>query len=519
MQNDKVPYNVLSDEYHLMYLRKSRADNPDESVEEVLAKHESMLQEMAIRELGHKIPEECIIREVVSGESIEERPGMMDLLSRIENPAVKMVWVVDPARLSRGDLESCGKIVNVFRYSSTNVKTLQMVYDLSNKMHRKFFEQELTRSSDFLEYTKEILYRGRVLAVSQKGAYIGNTPPFGYDKIKIDGVNSLTPNDDADAVRLVFDLYVNHGMTYLKIARHLDSLGIKPTTSKQWEGCSIRSMLKNVHYVGMVKWGTHKTERVYENGEVRKRRGIPVDPEETIIAPGKHQAIVTQELFDAAQERLNNNPRAKWDAPLQNPLAGLIFCKHCGKAMVQHPYKHARTRIECRGRKNGCVTRSTYLDDVVNAVVFALEAEHLPELEAKLQNNDGQSFVIQQKQLQKMRLELEELKQQEGKQYDLLEKGFYTEEKFIERNKALHIEMEALKGRIFEASKTLPKEVDYQKKIITLQKAVAGMRDDNISILAKNKLLKAIVGRVEYETVGWEGKGKMQYKLHVSLLV
>lgn len=519
MQNSKVPYNVMSDEYHLMYLRKSRADSPDESVEEVLSKHESMLQEMAIRELGHKIPEECIIREVVSGESIEERPGMMDLLSRIENPAVKMVWVVDPARLSRGDLESCGKIVNIFRYSSTNVKTMQMVYDLSNKMHRKFFEQELTRSSDFLEYTKEILYRGRVLAVQQKGAYIGTTAPFGYDKAKIDGVNSLVPNENADAVRLVFDLYVNQGYTYLQIARHLDSLGVKPMNSKQWERCSIRAILKNVHYIGMVKWGTHKTERVYENGEVKKKRNMPVDPDETIIAPGKHRALVTQEIFDAAQERLNNNPRYHWGSPLQNPLAGLMFCKCCGRAMVQRQYKKARTRIECRGRVNTCTTRSTFLDDVVEAVVVALELEHLPELEAKLQNNDGQSFVIQQKQLQKMRLELEDLKRQEEKQYELLEKGFYTEEKFLVRNKALHSEMEALKGRIFEASKTLPKEVDYQKKIVTLQNAIAAMRDENISIKEKNKLLKTIVKRIEYETTGWEGKGKMQYKLHISLLV
>ena len=41
---------------YLIYLRKSRQDNPDESVEEVLAKHELILQEYAQRELGHTIP-------------------------------------------------------------------------------------------------------------------------------------------------------------------------------------------------------------------------------------------------------------------------------------------------------------------------------------------------------------------------------------------------------------------------------------------------------------------------------
>ena len=58
---------LIKDGTYLMYLRKSRADNPDESVEEVLAKHEKLLQDYFMRELGHRIPEDCIYREVVSG--------------------------------------------------------------------------------------------------------------------------------------------------------------------------------------------------------------------------------------------------------------------------------------------------------------------------------------------------------------------------------------------------------------------------------------------------------------------
>ena len=57
----------------LLYLRKSRQDDPTETVEEVLAKHEAQLQEWAERELGARIPEENIYREIVSGESIDAR--------------------------------------------------------------------------------------------------------------------------------------------------------------------------------------------------------------------------------------------------------------------------------------------------------------------------------------------------------------------------------------------------------------------------------------------------------------
>lgn len=127
--------------------------------------------------------------------------------------------------------------------------------------------------------------------------------------------------------------------------------------------------------------------------------------------------------------------------------------------------------------------------------------------------------MIQQRQLKKMNEELEGLQAQELKQYEFLEKGIYSEDKFVERNKAIHAEMDALKSRIFEAKKVLPKQIDYGQKIVTLKKAISGLRDDSISIEAKNKLIKAIVKRIDFEYLGWEGKGKVRYKLHIQLLI
>lgn len=511
-------FEDLTWEEILIYLRKSRADSPDESVEEVLAKHETMLQEKAESDFGKRIPEEHIFREVVSGETIEARPEMLKVLSIIENPKIKAVLVVEPQRLSRGDLEDCGKVVNAFRYSNTHVITLQMTYNLSNKMHRKFFEQELMRGNDYLEYTKEILLRGRILSV-QNGNYIGNIAPFGYDKHEIEGCPSLKPNQNADAVKLAFELYVNEGKTYLQIARHLDSLGVKPMNGDIWEKSSIRSMLKNPHYIGLVRFGYKKTDMVYENGRLVKKRSLPNEPEEVIIARGKHKAIVSEDIYKAAQEKMDNNPRAKIDAPLQNPFAGIIFCHKCGKAMAQHPYKTAKTRLECRQRKYGCDTKSTTLENVVESVVYALKNEQLPSLESKLKNNEGLSANIQKKQLDKLNEELTELKKQEDKQYELLEKGFYSEDVFSKRNGDLHKEMESLKTKIFEMKKNMPSEIDYNDKIIKLQDAIKGLSDGSISAEAKNKLLKAIIKRIEYEYVSYGGKGKVVYKLHIFLLL
>lgn len=514
---EKIPFNVLSTQAYIIYLRKSRADSQDESIEEVLSKHETLLQELAERELGGHIPEDCILREVVSGETIEERPEMNKLLSLIENPAVRGVLVVEPQRLSRGDLEDCGKVVNAFRYSNTKVLTTQMTYDLSNKMHRKFFEQELMRGNDYLEYTKEILLRGRILSV-QKGNYIGNTAPFGFNKIYDDIGPTLEHNEYAPAVQLVFDMYVNQGKTPLEIGRHLDSIGVKPMKGEIWEKSSIRAILKNEHYAGWVRFGGHKTERIYENGQLVKKRNMPVDPDDVIINKGRHKAIVCQELFDAAQATFGTKPRVKYNAPLKNILSGLMFCKKCGKAIALHPYKKAKDRYECRNR-NGCGSKSAAVEDVLNSLLFALENEELPKLQVMLENNEGASLAIQQKQLTKMKNELAELKKQEDRQYDLLEKGMYTEEKFAERHDRLVFEMKELKDRIYTVTQNLPKEIDYAKKIVTLEQAIKAVKCEDVSPKAKNVLLKSIIKRIDYEFKAHEGKGKVRYCLHIQLLL
>ena len=229
-----------------------------------------------------------------------------------------------------------------------------------------------------------------------------------------------------------------------------------------------------------------------------------------------------EELWERTQialkERAKLSTNNKFDAPLKNPLAGLFWCKKCGRSIKQHPYKHARDRFECSNRRI-CQTKSVAQDEVIDAIALILETEKLPELEVKLKNDDGKSAVIQRKQLEKLNKQLAELKEQEHKQYDFLERGIYSEEKFLERNKKLVAEMEELKTRIFNAKKEMPKEIDYAEKIVKLQDAIKCLRSDDMTAEVKNKILKAIIDRIEYELVGYEGFKQTKYKLHIFLLM
>ena len=165
----------------LDYLRKSRSDDPLLTVEEVLSKHETILDEWAEKHLGKKIPEENKYREVVSGETLKDCPEVQELLRRIESPRIRAVAVVEPQRLTRGDLEDIGRLMKLFKHTDTLIVTPERIYDLRDDYDWEAFERELKRGNDYLEYSKKILNRGKLLSVSQ-GNYIGSIPPFGYDK-------------------------------------------------------------------------------------------------------------------------------------------------------------------------------------------------------------------------------------------------------------------------------------------------------------------------------------------------
>lgn len=494
--------NVLTSELRnqiwLMYLRKSRQDNPDETVEEVLAKHEGILQEWSLRELGYMIPEECIYREIISGESIEERVEIQKVLSRIEDPRVAGVLVVEPQRLSRGDLLDCGTLMNTLRYTKTLVATPMMTYNMENKMERRFFQDELMRGRDYLEYTKEILSRGRIASV-KRGCFIGSVPPYGYDKITIGKDHTLTPNEEeAEVVRMIFDWFVNEGIGSTKIARRLNSMGIKSRNNDMWYERAVAQIIENKHYIGKVVFFRRKTEVVIEDGKQTKKR-VWQPENELLVVEGKHPPIVDAEIFEKAQGKKYNEPRVKKQTKLKAPLAGLLFCSKCGHNFIRHPYPHAATRMSCEYNSPPCM-KSAKESEIIDSIIVALEQSELPRLREKLENKQGDSAVIQQKVLEKLMKQMEEYKEQEETQYELLETKKYTQELFDRRNTALREKMQKCEDQIEQTRRNMPKAVDYAERIASMEEAIIALKDGSVPPAVQNKLLKKVIERIEITT-------------------
>lgn len=323
----------------IIYLRKSREEYFEgvTSVEFTLERHEQILQTWAQNTLGSKIPEENIYREVGSGETISERPVMVDILKMIKSHEISGVLVVEPQRLSRGDLKDCGEIIEVFELTDTKVLTPQKIYDLSDKYDKKMFRDQLLQGSEYLSYVKEILARGRHLSVSQ-GKLVGQ-PPFGYDKEKLQKEKGFkaVPNKDSEIVKLIYKMFLE-GHTPFQIAAHLRTINANTRTDKEWEHGAVKQILTNCFYYGYQTWQNRKTTKMFVNGKIKTVR---VKNPEVMLYKGLHDPIISEEIFFKAQDIIKNRsiPRTNSSYETQNPLAGIVKCGVCGRSMVRqvHP--------------------------------------------------------------------------------------------------------------------------------------------------------------------------------------
>lgn len=492
--------NLYPDEV-IAYLRKSRSDDPTMSVEEVLQKHETLIDEWCKKNLGSTVPETNKYREVVSGETLIERPEIQTVLRKIESPKFKAIVVVEPQRLSRGDLEDIGRLMKLLKYTNTQIITLQHTYDLHNEYDWDMLERELKRGNEYLEYTKKILNRGRLLSVSQ-GNYLGSIPPYGFDKTWVmDGKRNcptLKENkEQADVVRMIFDLYVNKDLGLTRICQYLENLNIKPPKGKHWSRESITDMLSNVHYIGCVRWNRRKTKVIVEDSEIINTRPKSQNGE-YLIYKGKHEGIVSEELFEMAANKKKNFPRVTRSKELQNPLAGLLYCR-CGSAMSFKKYDNCSPRFLCT--KTHCEMSSCTYQETIDSICKTLK-ESIANFEIQTKNNEDNSIELHNQLIENLEKKLKELDAKELAQWEAQTDPNPANRMppaiFAQLNQRLLTEREETRQALQNAYHSMPQKINYEEKIVTFTKTLIALQDPNISAKDKNKLLKSCIERIEY---------------------
>lgn len=315
--SNDVVMDVINGQYSL-YLRKSRADlEAEERGEgETLARHEKMLIELA-RRYGFSIGK--IYREIVSGESIEARPVVQELLKDVESGRWKGVLVVEVERLARGDTMDQGRVAKSFKFSNTKIITPIKIYDPNDEFDEEYFEFGLFMSRREYKTINRRLQRGRVSSVKE-GKYVGSVAPFGYDRVKLvkDKGYTLAKNDEAPVVEKMFQIYAYNEIAINEVVRRLNSSGYKPRKAKEWTISAVKDILSNPIYIGKIRWDSRKTVKEYKNGKIVNTR--PRNENYT-LCDGLHEPIIDMETWNIVQEkRSKHTPAVIHNKVVQNPL-------------------------------------------------------------------------------------------------------------------------------------------------------------------------------------------------------
>jgi site-specific DNA recombinase len=227
--------------------------------------------------------------------------------------------------------------------------------------------------------------------------------------------------------------------------------------------------------------------------------------EDIIDAKGKHDPLVSEEIFTKAQEIL----KGKYHVPYQlvngvtNPLAGLIRCAKCRYAMVLRPYAYQPSHLMCYNKECDC--RSTRFEFVESAVVSALK-EWLKSYKVEIGKNKPLDRSGNDLELKKMTVstfvkEREELELQKGRLHDFLERGIYSEDVYLERSQGLAVRMEDTNKLLELAEEKLTEELNRETKqnnIIPLITNVIKLYERSTDQGKKNTLLKSILEKIEY---------------------
>jgi site-specific DNA recombinase len=235
------------------------------------------------------------------------------------------------------------------------------------------------------------LHRARAGAVS-----VMARAPYGYRYVKrSEHADAVFAVDETEApvVREIFRRYVDEGESIGRVTRWLSEQSVPTRTGAAgWNKATIWGMLRNPAYAGLAAYGkTHATGaavRETRQARLRGQRSTRISREQ--VAPQEWKriavpALVSEEQFALAQERLHRNPSPR-NTKRPSLLQGILVCRHCGYAYYRCSTRSKNGKLReyyrCSGtdghrRPEGRVcenrpVRLTELDDLVWQRVLAL---------------------------------------------------------------------------------------------------------------------------------------------------
>ena len=478
------------------YIRVSDERQDEYSPDSQLKK----IREYAARE-GYEIPDEYVFYDDgISGRNVKKRDDFnrMIAMAKEKSHPFETIFVWKFSRFARNQ-EQAILFKNLLRKNNVSVLSV------SEPIPEGHFGSLIERIIEWMDEFYSINLGAEVIRGMTEKASRGEptcAPPFGY-RMK-DG--KYYPDEEsgaADVIREIFQRYADgEGMRQIVTVFH--NRGIKSRNGGTLDNRRIEYILHNHCYIGKIRWCPDGTK------SVSKRK---YDNENIMIVDGHHEPIISMELWDKVQKRLEqvkaSYPKfSKREQPIPYMLKGLVRCSNCGSTLSLCGVKSGKDKTPslqcCNYARGSCrVSHSITMPRVEAAFIEGLE-----------QAVGAKQFTIVPKAPKKTDtatvdydklIAVEERRLERAKQAYLAE--IDTIEQYAQNKKDI---TERIANIIAKRDKETPVEVDidaYAKKVAEIADFI---KRTDVTSQAKNEALHTIIDKIIYE----KAKGNLAIYFH-----
>ena len=435
---------------------------------------------------GYLIPEQYIfVDEGISGRSAKKRPAFNDMiaLAKEKDRPVEAILLWKFSRFARNQEES------IFYKSMLRRNGVEVV-SVSEPVIEGPFGSLIERIIEWMDEYYSIRLAGEVkrsMTVNAQRGVRQTPPPFGYRRGPKGSSPSMLPEpEEAEAVRQVFRDYLA-GVPVWQIVEKLNARGLRTHRGGRIENRTVMYWLQNPVYVGKNRWTpTGKTRRDFLNPD-------------SLVVPGDHEPLVSQEDFDAAQKlaaaaSAAHRPKSRPSFELRDWMGGVVRCADCGSTLVFQKPRYficnGYVRARCKSRQSITVEA---LHEAVLERLRADTASSLPLRYAVAHTDDSaQEYRLLRQQTEQYEKKLSRLR-------DAYLNGVDSLEDYRRAREALQQTQQELTARLAELEARSDPHAAEQLLRSAITATLQTLESPDADLHKKNAAVKSL-----FETCTWQ---------------
>ncbi|MEE1085774.1 MAG: recombinase family protein [Schaedlerella sp.] len=424
---------------------------------------------------GIIIPKDFIFIETVSGRNARNRREFQKMISlaKSQDHPIDVILVWKFSRFARNQEES---IV----YKSMLKKDKVDVISISEPLIDGPFGSLIERIIEWMDEYYSIRLSGEVLrGMKEKALREGYqlSPPLGYQAVG-SGQPFVINEEEFKIVTYICEQYDTYGKDFTAIARQLNNIGYKTRRGNPFESRSVKRILQNPFYYGLVSW----------NG---------------IHFIGTHEVRFTQEQFDTRMKKLQSRyrPSKRRDvSTCKHWLSGLLKCGYCGATMTYNGTNHS-PGFQCYKYSKGLHNESCSISEKkILAAIYEYFESLLDGMDFEYSYRIPETPETNAKR-EELQNELSRISVRERRIALAFENGIDTLEEYAENKKRLKKEREELQKELEELDAipertNLPSKDEALSKVQTVYDVI---KNPDVDSEIKGNVIRDLIECITYD--------------------